>query len=530
MNSWSLIDDPFIDVLEIDGTRKKLTLPQIYTRLMADRIGAFPGLRPHQTHPWHAFLAQLGALALHRAGTDAPLVDPGAWDAAAWADAIRALTPEAGDDAPWCLVVPEPDKPAFLQPPVPEGRFDVLAKTCPTPDALDILVTARNHDVKKARMADGRPEHWLFALLALQTSAGYDGSTWYGISRMNKSHSNRPCLGVAPPGGPGARARRDIARLLDLREDFLGEVYPAEGGLGLVWLRPWNGVDQLSLGELDPWYIEICRRVRLLEGDGAILAQQAGTKDTRIHMGKDQNGLTGDPWTPIEIAAKDGRRKALTVDQRGFHYSRLSNILFERDFEAAPLQRIGTGDASTGLSMVCFALVRGQGKTEGLHQRRVPISKPAVGFFKRGETDVLAHIAAARVENAGDLRRRVLRYALMVLFQNGPESSAVAHAHPASGARAEAFLQRFDNFVDRDFFDDLWREADVHDDADAAQAARVRWIEKLRDAALAVLRDAVLETPSSALRAYRARVRAEGAFWGAFRKHFSNLMEDHRAA
>ncbi len=247
-------------------------------------------------------------------------------------------------------------------------------------------------------------------------------------------------------------------------------------------------------------------------------------------MAKDQNGLTGDPWTPVEINARDGGRKALTVDQRGFHYSRLSNILFGRGFENAPLQKVYPSDASAGLAMVCFALVRGQGKTEGLHQRRVPISKRGVGYFKRGETDVLGKIAAERIENAGDLRRRVLRYALMVLFQNGPDSSDVAHAHPASGGRAEAFLQRFDNFVDRDFFDDLWREIDVHDAPEAARAERARWIEKLRDAALATLRDASLETPSSALRAYRARVRAEGAFWGAFRKHFSDLMEDHRAA
>ncbi len=529
MDTWNLIDEPFIGVIETGGARAELTLPQIYARLMADRIEAFPGLRPHQAHPWHAFLVQLGALALRRAKTDAPLADPGAWDAEAWAEAIRALTPEAADDAPWRLIVPEPDKPAFLQPPLPEGRFDVLDKTCPTPDALDILVTAKDHDVKKARMVRARPEDWLFALLALQTCAGFDGKSLYGISRMNSGYGNRPCVSVAPPGGPGARARRDIARLLETRTDLLGEIYPAEGGLALVWLRPWDGKDQIALGELDPWYIEICRRVRLLEADGAILARRAGTDKARIHMGGEQNGLTGDPWTPIEIA-KDGNRKALTVDHRGFHYSRLSNILFARGFAPAPLQMIYDADGTEGLSMVCFALVRGQGKTEGLHQRRVPISKRVAGLFKRGETDALAAIAAERIENAGDLRRRVLRYALMVLFQNGPEGGDFAPRHPASGDRAETFLQRFDAIVDRDFFDALWREVEVHDDPDAARTARARWIEGLRDAAHAILHEAALETPSSALRAYRARVRAEGAFWGAFRKHFSYLMEDHRAA
>jgi len=529
MIQHNLLSDRFISVLETGGSRTNLKLPQIYERLMADRVSSFPGLRPHQGHPWHAFLVQLGALALHRAGSEAPLTDPGAWDAARWATGLRALTPDAADDAPWCLVVAEPDEPAFLQPPVPEGRLDVLAKTCATPDALDILVTAKDHDVKKARMAENRPEDWLFALLTLQTSAGYDGKSLNGVSRMNSGYGNRPGVGIAPPGGPGARVRRDIARLLARRGEML-PIYPAEGGLALLWLVPWDGVDQLSLGELDPWYIEICRRVRLIERDGGIVARRTGTKNARIHMGKDQNGITGDPWTPIDATAKDGDRKALTVDQRGFHYTRLGDILFKRGFEPAPLQGIADDDASEGLAMVCVALVRGQGKTEGLHRRRVPISKRGIGLFKRHATDVLARTAEARIDNAGNLRRRVLRYALMVLFQNGPQGSDFAPMHPASSARASLFLHRFDDFVDQGFFDALWREVEVHDDADAARAERARWIETLRDAALAILGDAARETPLSALRAYRARVRAEGAFRGAFRKHFSTLMEEHRAA
>jgi hypothetical protein len=63
-----------------------------YRREM-DRTGA---LRPHQRHPWHALLCQLGALACLRTGLAAPPPD-----AEGWRTALRALTPDFPDDDPW---------------------------------------------------------------------------------------------------------------------------------------------------------------------------------------------------------------------------------------------------------------------------------------------------------------------------------------------------------------------------------------------------------------------------------------------
>ena len=100
------------------------------------------------------------------------------------------------------------------------------------------------------------------------------------------------------------------------------------------------------------------------------------------------NGLTGDPWTPIET--KDGDVKALTVDASGFSYKRLSRILFENGFKQAPLQQIGREDPQ-GCSyvLICRALARGEGKTEGLHERRISMPPKAA---------VLARLA---LESAG---------------------------------------------------------------------------------------------------------------------------------
>ena len=39
-----------------------------------------------------------------------------------------------------------------------------------------------------------------------------------------------------------------------------------DGGAGLLWTMPWDGTpaEALLLNRLDPLYIEVCRRIRLL--------------------------------------------------------------------------------------------------------------------------------------------------------------------------------------------------------------------------------------------------------------------------
>ena len=75
---------------------------------------------------------------------------------------------------PWCLVAP-PDRPALLQPPIPDG-LATLKNSIATPDALDMLVASRNHDLKGAVMARALPDDWLFALVSLQTMEGFLGA------------------------------------------------------------------------------------------------------------------------------------------------------------------------------------------------------------------------------------------------------------------------------------------------------------------------------------------------------------------
>ena len=506
----NLLDDPFVSIANSDHRIVRLSLPQLYEALAADAVAAFPALRPHQRHAWHALLCQLGALACLKAGLDRPPLT-----AAAWREALRALTPDYPEDEPWHLVG-DPAKPAFLQPPV--GKDLTSFKPLATPDQLDMLVTSKNHDLKAARIAAPDAEDWLLALMTLQTMEGFLGAGNYGVSRMNGGFANRPGFTLAPPGGIGAHVLRDLARLIGMREEALN-AHPEfdEDGLALVWLRPWDGASSLSPKELDPYYIEVCRRVRLIARDGRISALAAGSKAPRIAFGKDANGLTGDPWTPVETD-KDGA-KALTIDARGFAYKRLADILFEPRFEQAALQLLRPGDRlEASHTLICRALARGQGKTEGLHERRLLVSPKVLHCWRSGELEPLARLSQERLKNVGKVSG-ALRFALMKLFQNGPDQDKFKPKDPSSSRRADLFVAQFEAVVDRHFFDDLFAEFECEGDA-AKREARTRWLADLRDRAKAMLQAAEAGAPGSTVRHYRARVRAEGAFLGAFTKAF----------
>ncbi|MEO1292998.1 MAG: CRISPR-associated protein Cse1, partial [Pseudomonadota bacterium] len=132
----SLLVDPLIK-LEANGVERRVCLPELFVALLGDRVDGYPALRRHQGPSWHMFLVQLSAIAMHRAGLAEPPTD-----AETWRKILRAVTQEKfPDDEPWRLVVDDPAKPAFMQPPVPNGVE--LQKHYATPDAIDMVITAK---------------------------------------------------------------------------------------------------------------------------------------------------------------------------------------------------------------------------------------------------------------------------------------------------------------------------------------------------------------------------------------------------
>ena len=231
----NLLTDRLIRNRLTDGEIEIQSLPEAYAAMSLDRVASFPALRPHQRHAWHAFLAQLATIAMHRANTSVP-----PQTSAEWQTLLRNLTPEYADDEPWCLIVEDPKQPAFMQCPAPNGLDDYRGRVM-TPDDLDVLVTSKNHDVKRAIALSGAPEDWIFALIGLQTMAGFLGSGNYGIARMNGGFSARPCLGLAPAKGlVGAHLFHDVQRMIAGRDQLLEDYsnyYAPSRWTGLVMDR-----------------------------------------------------------------------------------------------------------------------------------------------------------------------------------------------------------------------------------------------------------------------------------------------------
>ena len=510
---YNLLDEPLIRTrLAIDGQPHLYSLPGLLAALGADEVRDFPALRPHQRHPWHAFLVQVAALALHHAGTDRLFVSE-----AAWKEALLDLTPEDPDGAAWCLISPH-DRPAFMQAPVPGGSVKEWRNTLHAADQLDILVTSKNHDLKGSRMRRANIDDWLMALISLQTQEGFLGAGNYGISRMNGGFASRPAIGVVPKGHCGRRWRRDLQRLLDHREELVEQQgLSAVNGVGLLWLEAWSGESSRAFASLDPFYIEICRRVRLLEGDGehSIHVMTSGSKAARVEA-KERNGVTGDPWTPIDSAAA----KALTIGADGFHYRLAAEVLFGSTFRQPVMQITDANDGAEGLVVLAQGVTRGKGKTEGYHERRIPISPTVRRMLMQKQTDRLASIAGEHVHAIGQLRS-VLWTSLGTLFDQGAVKDKFSKS---ASDKAGRFTKAFEQAEDARFFDVLNDEIESGD----PEQAHLQWLLSMAGRAEAVLTDAFAAGPQSCEQRYRARCAALSRFHAGLRSSKTlPILADH---
>jgi len=497
---YSLLDEPLIRVRRVADNRViRYTLPALLVALTRDEVRDFPALRPHQRHPWHAFLVQLAAMALHHAGQSQPFDNEEAWK-----QALLALTPDCPGGSAWCLIAPY-DRPAFMQTAVPGGDIRQWKNRFHAADELDMLVTAKNHDLKAARMKDSAPDDWLMALISLQTQEGFLGAGNYGISRMNGGFASRPALGVVPAGHWGRRWRRDVELLLTQRATLVEQMeFTEQGGVGLVWLQPWDGTTSLAFSSLDPFYIEICRRIRLCNDGSTITAIATGSKVPRIEA-KTRNGITGDPWTPIDVSAA----KALTITAKGFDYQLAVDLLFGTRFRVSIAQKLVQGDGTEGIVILAQSVTRGQGKTEGYHERRIPISPKVGKLMMQRKTDLLAKVAEERVQAIGKMRG-MLWTALATLFDNGAPKERFSDG---AKEKANIFGKSFEQNEDTRFFDDLNTEIESAE----PDAVRLHWLLAMAERAEVILKDAFDAGPRSGEQRYRARTAALGRFHGGLR-------------
>lgn len=491
----NLLDERLLHYRRTDsGARVAATLPELFVAMARDEVRDFPALRPHQRHPWHAFLVQLAAIALNCAGRTDPFAT-----VAEWREALLGLTPDDTDGAAWCLVSPL-GKPGFMQAPEPTGSIEDWQPVA-TADELDMLITSKNHDLKASRIKHGNPEDWVFALVSLQTQDGYPGRSNFGIARMNSGSGSRCGVGLSPAGHWGRRWLRDISSLQAARSSVVETYeYSAIGGVCLVWLVPWTGRDSIQFQRLDPWFIEICRRVRFTNL-GSLTALTKGSEVRRIGVDKELKGRTGDPWMPIDLT----ENKALTITEGGFGYKLVCELMFDSKYQKPAAQAWSSGDADMRFSWIARGVARGQSKTGGFHERVVPISRKVQRALMLRETDELARIATDRVAAVAEVKE-MLRSALRVLFSNTSpaDGSKGNEFNDTVKGRATQFAQPFEELCDSHFFAEFNEEVE----SDDRSAARMRWLLDLADRAEGVLRTAFVAGPRNGQLRYRAQAAA----------------------
>ena len=510
----NLLTDPLFRVETSDGLIR-LDLPGLLEAYGTDRVESLPGLQRHQEDAFHIFLCYLAGAVLARERQAEPRQT-----ATFWREGIRRLTFADGgvDESAWMLVVADPTKPAFLQAPCPTtADFQTFKLKARTPDALDLLATAKNHDVKSIRATRPDPEDWIYALVSLQTMSGFFGRDNYGIARMYTGTGSRPIVAIDYTSRRGSRWRDHTIRLLELRAGLLQGVWHYRtDGLVCTWVSPWNLHTSLAINALDPFFIEMCRPIRLVDSGDYLHAMGTSSKTPRI-AAKETNGNLGDPWIPIN----QKKLSALTVSANGLTPDLLRELIFEDGFILTPLQRPDPSRPGQSCHFTASVLVRGQGTTDGFHHVAVSIPGTVTWrlFQRSPERDGLASLSKTAIGDSGTMQNKVLKPAVLCLLEAGPKQVDLDKRE--INVWWNHTQRDFVAAWSADFFPWLWRTAENPDQ----EVARLAWLQALRVKAKVALENAITRYPIRTGRRFRAQIRAEGLFHGLLFKQFPSLKE-----
>lgn len=501
-----LLNDLLIGIRTPAGL-SRVSLAELLARLSGGQELDYTGLRPHQADPWHAFLVQIAASVMaRRPEVSAPPIDEAFWRAG-------LLDLADGQASAWQLLVEDVTKPAFMQHPLDSAtELTAFKPKATTPDELDVLVTAKDHDLKAARMDGADPEPWLYALLTYQTTSGFLGAGNFGSVRMNGGFGSRAFVSLVSSCKPAARFVEELVALHQQRGAFVGTGLGFQArGVVLTWTRPWSRQSsQWGIQELEPCFVEAVRPLRLMAADRSIQALGATSAARQIGPKALENGDVGDPWTPINVSDKKKGRSALTVSGSGWSPELLCRLLFEDGIELTALQRPRPGMTGTSW-FIGSVLVRGKGTTEGFHRFEVPVPARARGWLMKAEDrDKLAHAARDLIGDAREVER-TLHGALIVLSEGGSES--VDFRNDTLQAWSAAAIDALSLGWSERLFPTLWQVTE-----EESATVRDRWRQALVARVREALHDAHRRLPLPSSRRYRAQVRARGYLETSLRK------------
>ncbi len=485
--------------------------------LATGQVEDFSALRAHQQMFWHMFLVQLAAIAMHRNQLTAIPTDPEHWQ-----HLLRSLTIKYLTDDPWRLVVDDWQQPAFMQPAVPDGI--TLKKVLATPDDLDLLITSKNHDLKQSICSQNTVEDWVFALISLQTGDGYAGGAggYQGIARMNKGSASRSLFSLSPQNvherqnlvNPSCWFQRDLSVLTRTRDNSHSLDFAKEDGVALVWLSPWPESTQIQTKQLDQWFIEICRRVRLESHTQRLIALQGTSRDTRLKT-KHLNGSLGDPWQPIHIAD----RKCFTLGEKGeLNYRKITELFLSGDWETPLLARPTASDVDN-MMLIAMALARGNSRTGGFKSRLVPVSAKTMKKIGGRQKEVY-ELAQLLIQSIAAFDR-ALTESLVLAVASGDSKKKRKEQYKY----AKLHSDRLDRYADSIFFRHLWLCVNCIDDRDTVVEHSLQFKTLLWKKTQIIFESALSEIPSTSFYRPRAAAKAHSFFMHTIRTTFPDLTD-----
>lgn len=475
----NLLDDPVFTV-ETSTGHEVCSLPRIYALLCDDVVESFAKLQAHQKQAWHCFLAQLGAIATEN--RDLPETEAG------WREALAALTvPEA-----WNLYTEDLSKPAFMQPPVPEGTLDGWKEIHPT--EYDVPVLSKSHALKMRRLHMPTDEHWLYLLVNVQTTGFYSPGGRRTV-RMNGSYGSRPFFGLTPSLRLGPWIMHDI-KVLHTHLDGIEEKYGFKREIPpLLWIRSWSGNGSLDLARLHPLFIDCPRRIRKGE-----VWMKKSTGAERITG--DVKGQTGDPWAPVNIS----ENKVLNPSRRDFEYRRLRDIIFGDTYE----RPISFAEATKGY-IVCRAVTGEQGGRVNDLQRIIPFSNRRRGW------DKIEKESRRRVQKA-ETAESIFSHALGWLLCEDADEGTSSGIPDAMMAARNRQINALHTRIDQRFFDRLFEAPDMSPDE-----RQTFWETILVDALQTQMNEAMALCPNK--QHWKRKAHAQSVFTRRIKKEFTYAQQ-----
>jgi CRISPR system Cascade subunit CasA len=262
---------------------------------------------------------------------------------------------------------------------------------------------------------------------------------------------------------------------------------------------------------LHPWFIEICRRVRLYHGaKGRISARTVGSVRALVEA-KHLRGHIGDPWIPVSKGEDPAAFNSSPT------YQKVSAVLFADDWLRPILLEWHDGIDRLPMRVRFDVTVRGQGTTGGQHLREVPIDndRRRAFLFDSAERDRLAKIAGQMMKDASTLNSPIIKTSHVTLIKGG--ASKVRLDDPASDW-VEHWLKAADKRIEEEFFEYLFELAGTGD--------HQRWGSFLRRLAKQIFDAAARTVPISGVRRLKALAVAERRLWGGFRTYLPGHMPE----